>query len=40
VDKIVLEDEGMRRSWGPALYRVQLRTANDVMMGRWTFEIA
>jgi hypothetical protein len=40
VEKIELADEGMRRSWGPALYRVQLRTVNDVTKGRWAFEIA
>jgi hypothetical protein len=39
-EKIELEDEGMRRSWGPALYRVQLKTSNDVSKWRWTFEIA
>jgi hypothetical protein len=39
VEKIELQDEGMRRSWGPALYRVQLKTASDVAGGRWMFEI-
>ena len=39
VEKIELADEGMRRSWGPALYRVQLKTASDVAGGRWMFEI-
>lgn len=39
-EKIELQDEGMRRSWGPALYRVRLTTASDVMRGRWSFEIA
>jgi len=29
----------MQRSWGPALYRVQLKTVNDVTKGRWMFEI-
>ena len=33
-EKIELTDEGMRRSWGPALYRVQLRTTSDVAAGR------
>ena len=33
-------DEGMRRSWGPALHRVQLKTASDVAAGRWMFAIA
>lgn len=40
VDTIELEDEGMRRSWGPALYRVQLHTVSDVSSGQWRFEIA
>lgn len=39
-EKIELTDEGMRRSWGPALYRVQLTTVSDVAKGQWTFEIA
>ena len=39
VEKIELEDAGMRRSWGPALYRVQLKTAGEVAGGRWMFEI-
>lgn len=39
VNKIDLEDEGMRRSWGPALYRVQLHTVSDVGAGQWVFEI-
>jgi hypothetical protein len=38
MEKIELTDEGMRRSWGPALYRVQLETVNDVSHGRWTLE--
>jgi hypothetical protein len=38
-ERIDLADEGMRRSWGPALYRVKLTTINDVVKGRWTFEI-
>jgi hypothetical protein len=40
LDKIDLEDEGMRRTWGPALYRVRLQTAENVSGGRWVFEIA
>ena len=32
-EKIELNDEGMRRSWGPALYRVQLKTVSDVAKG-------
>jgi hypothetical protein len=39
VEKIEMTDEGMRRSWGPALYRVQLKTASDAANGRWLFEI-
>ncbi len=39
-EKIELEDEGMRRSWGPAVYRVQLHTMSDVVGGRWVMEIA
>jgi hypothetical protein len=39
MEKIELEDAGMRRSWGPAVYRVQLRTKADVIKGRWKFEI-
>lgn len=39
-EKIELEDEGMRRSWGPAVYRVQLHTVSDVVGGRWVMEIA
>jgi hypothetical protein len=39
-EKIELQDEGMRRSWGPALYRVRLTTVSDVPRGRWSFEIA
>jgi hypothetical protein len=35
-----LADEGMRRSWGPALYRVQLTTVSGVAKGEWAFEIA
>jgi len=38
-EKIDLTDEGMRRSWGPAIYRVQLQTASDVRRGRWVMEI-
>jgi hypothetical protein len=38
-EKIELADEGMRQSWGPAVYRVQLQTANDVARGRWVMEI-
>ncbi len=38
-EKIDLADEGMRRSWGPAVYRVQLRTVNDVSRERWMMEI-
>ena len=37
-EKIELEDEGMRRSWGPALYRVLL-TSTAVTSGRWQMEI-
>lgn len=40
MEKIELKDEGMRRSWGPAMYRVQLQTVNDVERGRWQMEIA
>jgi hypothetical protein len=39
-ERIDLVDEGMRRSWGPALYRVQLKTIADVTKGRWSIEIA
>jgi len=39
VEKIELADEGMRRSWGPALYRVQLKTTSNFAGGRWLFEI-
>lgn len=39
-ERIELQDEGMRRSWGPALYRVKLTTVNDVTSGRWSFEFA
>jgi hypothetical protein len=39
VEKIALADPGMQRSWGPALYRVQLKTVSDVTKGRWMFEI-
>jgi len=39
VEKIELADPGMQRSWGPALYRVQLKTLSDVVAGRWVFEI-
>ena len=39
-EKIELQDEGMRRSWGPVLYRVRLTTVSDVSRGRWSFEIA
>ena len=40
LDKIELEDEGMRRTWGSALYRVRLHTTQDVSAGQWSFEIA
>ena len=40
LDKIDLEDEGMHRTWGPALYRVRLHTAENVSAGQWSFEIA
>lgn len=40
MEKIDLKDEGMRRSWGPAVYRVQLRTLQDVDRARWAMEIA
>lgn len=39
MERIELEDAGMRRSWGPAVYRVQLQTKADVAQGRWNFEI-
>jgi hypothetical protein len=39
-EKIELQDEGMRRSWGPALYRVRLTTVSGVSNGKWSFEIA
>jgi hypothetical protein len=39
MEKIELKDEGMRRSWGPAVYRVQLRTSRDVDRARWVMEI-
>jgi hypothetical protein len=39
-EEIELADEGMRRSWGPALYRVQLTTVSGVAKGEWAFEIA
>ncbi len=39
-EKIELTDEGMRHSWGPVLYRVQLKTVNDVSRARWSFEFA
>jgi hypothetical protein len=38
-EKIDLVDEGMRRSWGPAVYRVQLHTISDVAHRRWIMEI-
>jgi hypothetical protein len=40
LNKIDLEDEGMRRTWGPALYRVRLHTAENVSSGQWSFEIS
>jgi hypothetical protein len=39
-EKIELQDEGMRRSWGPALYRVRLTTVSGVSNRKWSFEIA
>jgi hypothetical protein len=39
MEKIDLKDPGMRRSWGPTLYRVQLQTLKDVDRGRWTMEM-
>ncbi|HXC95281.1 MAG TPA: heparinase II/III family protein [Edaphobacter sp.] len=39
-EKIEMTDEGMRRSWGPALYRVQLKTVSAVSHARWSFEFA
>ncbi len=39
-EKIDLADEGMRRSWGPAVYRVQLQTVSDITRARWVMEIA
>jgi len=39
MERIELKDEGMRRSWGPAVYRVQLRTSRDVDRARWVMEI-
>ena len=36
-EKIEMPDEGMRHSWGPALYRVQLKTVSDVSHARWSF---
>ncbi|CAN5701237.1 heparinase II/III-family protein [soil metagenome] len=39
VDKIELEDPGMRRSWGPALYRVLLTSVTPVATGNWKIEI-
>ncbi|QNI36871.1 heparinase II/III domain-containing protein [Edaphobacter albus] len=40
MEKMELQDAGMRRSWGPAVYRVQLRTKADVTRANWKFEIA
>src|SRR5262249_24345281 len=37
-ERIELADEGMRLSWGAALYRVQLRTVSDVVGARWVME--
>lgn len=39
MERIELQDAGMRRSWGPAVYRVQLRTKADVAQAKWNFEI-
>jgi hypothetical protein len=38
-DKLDLEDPGMRRSWGPALYRVWLTSVTPVASGNWKIEI-
>jgi hypothetical protein len=39
MEKIELKDDGMRRSWGLAVYRVQLHTLRDVDRARWVMEI-
>lgn len=39
VDQIELEDPGMRRSWGPVLYRVLLTSISPVAAGNWKIEI-
>jgi hypothetical protein len=39
VDQIDLEDPGMRRSWGPVLYRVRLTSITAVSTGNWNVQI-
>jgi hypothetical protein len=39
VETVTLEDEGMRRSWGPALYRVRLTTISPVAEAKWEIVI-
>ncbi|MDE1178657.1 MAG: heparinase II/III family protein [Edaphobacter sp.] len=38
-ERIELEDASLRRSWGPALYRVLLTSTAPVAEGDWRFEI-
>jgi hypothetical protein len=40
IERIALEDERLRLSWGDHLYRVVLRTREPVREGQWTLTIA
>ena len=39
VETIEVKDEGLRRSWGPTLYRVLLKSAEPMQNGAWTLRI-
>ena len=39
-ERIVLKDEGMRRTWGENIYRVLLATTELTDSGRWLFEVS
>jgi len=38
-EKITLSDEGLRRSWGPEIYRIQLHSTDDLQTAKWPMEI-
>ena len=40
VETIELSDAGLRASWGPQIYRIQLNSNQPVASGKWSYEFA